>query len=457
MPRLVVFRGDAVESEIRLTGSPVRLGRHARNDVVLDDSLNGVSRFHAEIRPEGNSYVIVDLNSRNGVWIGGRRVKDKAALQLGVPVTVGAFELALEDDASGTFDRGGPGPRTVVSSTSAGDTGSAGRSGAPGRTAVPARPSATPISPATRQILLWSAAAALVVAICAVTYAVVRYRSRPPIEVAKVETPPPIAAVPAPVDPPPQPAEDPNKVLNEQDLTAARELMVAKNYTAALTEHLQPLLERDPENAAALDLKRQADEAIAADAAKARRAAVPKSELPAEVETPGVARRTSEAYTDYLARVKQLQANLAEGKNALEKQEYPIAIARFRLVERDAPKFQGVDALITDTLAKQKIAVEAAIDSGQQNEQAGKILEARRWYEIALQRDPASVVAREKRAAAVSRMNAAAELLYGEATLALKVNSLAQARRLFQQVYDSTMPGDEYHDKAAKQLETVKR
>ena len=104
MPRLVVFRGDAVESEIRLTGSPVRVGRHAGNDVVLDDSLNGVSRFHAEIRPEGNSYVIVDLNSRNGVWIGGRRIKDKAALLLGVPVTVGAFELALEDDASGTFD-----------------------------------------------------------------------------------------------------------------------------------------------------------------------------------------------------------------------------------------------------------------------------------------------------------------------------------------------------------------
>ena len=104
MPRLVVFRGDAVESEIRLTGSPVRLGRHARNDVVLDDSLNGVSRFHAEIRPEGNSYVIVDLNSRNGVWINGRQIKDKATLSLGVPVTVGAFELALEDDASGTFD-----------------------------------------------------------------------------------------------------------------------------------------------------------------------------------------------------------------------------------------------------------------------------------------------------------------------------------------------------------------
>src|SRR5262249_42508186 len=102
VPKLVIFRGDAVESEIRLTGNTVRIGRHERNEVVLDDGLNGVSRFHAEIRPEGNAYYIVDLNSRNGVWVNGRRIKERAPLSLGVPVTVGAFELALEDDVSGT-------------------------------------------------------------------------------------------------------------------------------------------------------------------------------------------------------------------------------------------------------------------------------------------------------------------------------------------------------------------
>ena len=138
MPRLVVFRGDAVESEIRLTGSPVRLGRHARNDVVLDDSLNGVSRFHAEIRPEGNSYVIVDLNSRNGVWINGRKIKDKATLSLGVPATVGAFELALEDDASGTFDGRVPSSKTVVGAPAVGDSSAGSRAAA---TAPPGAPS----------------------------------------------------------------------------------------------------------------------------------------------------------------------------------------------------------------------------------------------------------------------------------------------------------------------------
>jgi PAS domain-containing protein len=457
-----VFRGDAVESEIRLAGGPVRVGRHARNDVVLDDSLNGVSRFHAEIRAEGNSYVIVDLNSRNGVWIGGRRIKDKAVLSLGVPVTVGAFELALEDDASGTFDGRVPSSRTIASAASVGDTGSRGVATAPprsGGTAIPARTpaaarSTAPMSPATRQTLLWSAAAALVILVCGVTYAVVRYRPHPAPIVAVVEPPPPAPV--AVVEPTPPPPEDPNKAVNEQDLAAAQEMIAAKNFAGAIRDHLQPLLERDPENVAALELKRQADDAIEA-AAKSRKPAAPKPAEPAEVETPGIARKTGESFAEYSARVRQIQTNLAEGKTALDKQEYAVALARFRLVDRDAPKFQGVDALITDTAARQQKVVDTAIDNGQQNEAAGKLMEARRWYDAALQQNPSSVIAREKRAAVIIRMNAAAEQLFGQANFALKAQNPSQALKLFQQVYDSTMPGDEYREKAAKQLELLKR
>jgi predicted TPR repeat methyltransferase len=106
---------------------------------------------------------------------------------------------------------------------------------------------------------------------------------------------------------------------------------------------------------------------------------------------------------------------LSGGKGALEKQEYPTAPARFRAVDREAPKFQNVAALTAGTVALQRRAVETAINSGQQNEQAGKLLEARRWYEVALQRDPSSVIARERRAAIVTRMNADDEQLYNEA------------------------------------------
>ena len=101
VPKIVIFKGDAVENETRLAGRAIRLGRDPRNDIVLDDK--SVSRFHAEVRPEGDRYVIVDLKSRNGVWVNGQPAKGKVALHVGTPVTLGAFELALEDDV-GTGD-----------------------------------------------------------------------------------------------------------------------------------------------------------------------------------------------------------------------------------------------------------------------------------------------------------------------------------------------------------------
>jgi hypothetical protein len=465
-----VFRGDAVENEIRLSGGAVRIGRHAGNDVVLDDSLNGVSRFHAEIRPEGNSYVIVDQNSRNGVWIGGKRIKDKAALLLGVPVTVGAFELVLEDDPSGTFDGHAVGPRTVAtvplgdtgssgasSASSTGASSSASRSGAPvsASRATPRPRAATSMSPQNKQILMWTGAIVAVLAICVVTYTVLRRRpAPPPPQIAQVEQT--TTTVPPPVDPTPTPPpEDPNKALNEQDLQAARDMIAAGNLQGALREHVQPILERDPENTIALDLKRTTEETLAARAA-AKPKPAPKPEAPPEPETPGIARKTGEAYAEYTARVKGIQVNLAEGRAALDKGEYAVGLARLRLVDRDAPNYQGAAALIADGTTKQQAALDKAIDSGQQNETANNLMAARRWYDQALQINPSSTIAREKRAAVALKMNQAAGDLFAQGTAALKTGNSPLAKRIFQQVYDSTMPGDEFRDKATKQLELLK-
>ena len=405
MPRLVVFRGDAVENEIRLSGGAVRIGRHAGNDVVLDDSLNGVSRFHAEIRPEGNSYVIVDLNSRNGVWIGGKRIKDKAALLLGVPVTVGAFELALEDDPSGTFDGPVASPRTVAT-VPLGDTGrsassassSASRSGAPvsaSRSTPRPRP-ASSMSPQNKQILIWAGAIIGVLAICVVTYTMLRRTTPPPqTQVAQAEPPPTTTIVSAPVG------------------------------------------QRAAARSAAPDL-------------------VSKLEVLAEPETRDIPRGSAEAVPEYTARVRGIQVTLAEGKAALAKGEYGGALARFRLVARAAPTFKGVDALIADATARQQAAADKAIENGQQNETANNLVAARRWYDQALQLNPSSVVAREKRVAVMAKMNHAAAEIYSQAMAAQKIQNLPLARRLFQQVFDQTMPGDEYREKAQKQLELLR-
>ena len=164
MSKLVIFRGDAVENEIALTGATVRLGRDSRNDAVLDDK--SVSRFHAEVRAEGGKYVIVDLKSRNGVWVNRQQIRGKAVLTLGVPVTVGAYELALEDDVStGDFGETPLGPATVASPAHA------ERADRPRNRSAAQRSStlSSRIS-AMRPALLWSGLALVTLLVCGITY-----------------------------------------------------------------------------------------------------------------------------------------------------------------------------------------------------------------------------------------------------------------------------------------------
>src|SRR5439155_24808750 len=51
----------------------VVLGRSRECDIQVEDA--NVSRRHAELRQEGTTYWIVDLDSTNGIEVNGRRVK----------------------------------------------------------------------------------------------------------------------------------------------------------------------------------------------------------------------------------------------------------------------------------------------------------------------------------------------------------------------------------------------
>lgn len=66
------------------------LGRSDANDIVLLD--HGVSRRHAEIRKEGDEWVILDLGSTNGTEINGARV-NRHRLEHGDRLTLGESHL----------------------------------------------------------------------------------------------------------------------------------------------------------------------------------------------------------------------------------------------------------------------------------------------------------------------------------------------------------------------------
>jgi hypothetical protein len=70
----------------------VVLGRSRECDIQVEDA--NVSRRHAELRQEGATYWIVDLDSTNGIEVNGRQVK-RAKLEPGDTFTVGATEVTF--------------------------------------------------------------------------------------------------------------------------------------------------------------------------------------------------------------------------------------------------------------------------------------------------------------------------------------------------------------------------
>ncbi|MGZ4199773.1 MAG: FhaA domain-containing protein [Thermoleophilia bacterium] len=91
-PRLcgVLVRGDRV---YRLDGPATVIGRSRQCDVVINDP--NVSRRHAEVRREGAEYVLVDLDSTNGITVNGQEVK-RAALAEGDRLQLGTTGLRFE-------------------------------------------------------------------------------------------------------------------------------------------------------------------------------------------------------------------------------------------------------------------------------------------------------------------------------------------------------------------------
>jgi SARP family transcriptional regulator, regulator of embCAB operon len=97
--RPAVARLAALSGQVHpLTGAATRIGRLADNDVVLDDA--DVSRHHAVISDTSASFVITDLRSANGVYVGDRRIRGSAALADGDRVRICRHEFVFEIEPS---------------------------------------------------------------------------------------------------------------------------------------------------------------------------------------------------------------------------------------------------------------------------------------------------------------------------------------------------------------------
>lgn len=78
-----------------------RIGRGSDNDIIISEAAM-VSSHHVEIRKEGDSYRLVDLNSTNGTYLNGQRVTE-GMLEPAWVVRLGAdgpeFSFVMDDQA----------------------------------------------------------------------------------------------------------------------------------------------------------------------------------------------------------------------------------------------------------------------------------------------------------------------------------------------------------------------
>jgi hypothetical protein len=80
---------------LRVDKRRVVLGRSRECDIQIEDA--NISRRHAELRQEGPSFWIVDLDSTNGLEVNGRKVK-RAKLDPGDHFTVGSTEVTFSTE-----------------------------------------------------------------------------------------------------------------------------------------------------------------------------------------------------------------------------------------------------------------------------------------------------------------------------------------------------------------------
>jgi len=93
---LTIIRPDGKQVDQAFVGAQTTVGRHEKCDLCLVDSM--VSRNHCLILSEGKRFVVKDLDSRNGTWINGRRIKNRRHVRSGDVVQVGPFRIIFQPE-----------------------------------------------------------------------------------------------------------------------------------------------------------------------------------------------------------------------------------------------------------------------------------------------------------------------------------------------------------------------
>ncbi len=76
---------------------PFNIGRKSDNHLVISE--RSVSRYHARIEQSGDHVLLVDLKSKGGSFVNGRRIYENRLLRNGDMITIGSESWQLDYDA----------------------------------------------------------------------------------------------------------------------------------------------------------------------------------------------------------------------------------------------------------------------------------------------------------------------------------------------------------------------
>lgn len=99
MSELIVKYPDRSPDHFQLGRLRITIGRSARNDLCIPDPF--ASRVHAEVRREGDEYLLQDLGSANGTLYNGSTVQGVVPLTVGGRIQIGETEIIFND---GTYN-----------------------------------------------------------------------------------------------------------------------------------------------------------------------------------------------------------------------------------------------------------------------------------------------------------------------------------------------------------------
>ena len=86
MPEIIVKLGDSIVQKNIFVKESIRIGRVPDNEIVVENLA--VSRYHGIIDYEDGRYILTDLDSSNGTFVNGVRIK-KTELQDRDVITIG--------------------------------------------------------------------------------------------------------------------------------------------------------------------------------------------------------------------------------------------------------------------------------------------------------------------------------------------------------------------------------